>query len=120
MTDVETDYGPNTFGEDLPVGLAFLVGVAESASATGQIRVRVGEYLPGRKNGTSLVVEPVVDVALPYRLAGMAPPSGPGTIEVNVTWTYQGKRFSASPATIEIKKQADVRDYEIFPKSSKK
>ncbi|NNE35638.1 MAG: hypothetical protein HKN13_10395, partial [Rhodothermales bacterium] len=81
VTDVESDYGPNTFGEDLRVGLAFRVIVSENAPAEGRISVRAGEFAQGRKNGLTLTVEPVVDVVVPFRVGSGAPITGPGSTE---------------------------------------
>ncbi len=81
VSDVESDYGTNSFGEDLPVGLGFALGVTEDASLSGQVRVRVGEFPPGRKNGQTLTVDPIVDTVLPFRVEAAAGTPGPGDPE---------------------------------------
>ncbi len=83
VTDVESDYGRNEFGGDLRVGLAYRVTVSEDApdGDNGRLRLQVGQFGPGRKNGSTLTVEPIVDVRLPILVAAPPTPPGPGDPE---------------------------------------
>ena len=83
VTDVESDYGGNEFGGDLRVGLAYTITVLEEAPGgdNGHLRLQVGQFGSGRKNGSTLTVAPIVDVRLPMVIVAPPVPVGPGTPE---------------------------------------
>ncbi len=75
VTDSESAYGGDTFGADLPVGIRFELIVDETAPrGYGNIRLRVGQFGPGQKTGSTIVGSPLLDTTLPLFVDTPIPP----------------------------------------------
>ena len=78
VEDTETDYGGNQFGINLPVGLRISITTPVTQTPqTGTLRVRIGYFANGQKNGFTLTVDPINDFIIPVRIVPVVPPPEP-------------------------------------------